>query len=358
MRPVMAYSAPQTPTAGSLPHDAKAPPPEGVAAGRAGGRAGLAEPPPGTREAENSKPPGERRIGWYSRAKFECVRWFLWAWARAFSLKGLYLFGRFFGTLEYLINFKRRARYRNELRRVFPEGLSKWRETTIVRHYFQRTRCDKLLYLIFDKLPREKILGRIRFHGREQIDEALARGRGVYVMLSHHGSHHVAGLLMALLGYRCAGVRDRNEGAIRMFVQEKYARTFPEFAAIHVLYADTFPREIYRCFKDNLVVGTALDVGRVRGYSLKTFPVRIFGEKREFLTGTLQVALRVGATVVQAFVVSRKNFYYRLVVKPALWIPQPGEEGERPELIAELMQRYADGIEAHVREHPDHLSRI
>lgn len=311
--------------------------------------------------AEDPAPPrrsGDRRLGWYSRLKFEVVRGFLWAWARIFSLKGLYLFGKFFGTLEYLINFKRRARYRAELRRVFPEGLSRWREKTIVRHYFQRTRCDKLLYLIFDKLPREKILSRIRFHGREHIDEALSRERGVYVMLSHHGSHHVAGLLMALLGYRCAGVRDRNEGAIRVFVQEKYARTFPEFAAIHVLYADSFPREIYRCFNDNRVVGTALDVGRIRGVTLKTCPVRIFGETREFLTGTLQVALRVKSTVAQAFVVSRRNFYFRLVVKPPLFIPPDDHEGESPELINRIMQAYADGIAAHVREHPDHLSRI
>ncbi|QOJ15447.1 MAG: lysophospholipid acyltransferase family protein [Planctomycetia bacterium] len=302
--------------------------------------------------------PGERRLGWYTRAKFGVVRGFLWGWARAFSLKGLFFFGVFFGTLEYLINFKRRARYRRELRRVFPEGLSADREKRIVRQYFQRTRCDKLLYLIFDKLPKEKILGRIRFHGREHIDDALARGRGVYVMLSHHGSHHVAALLMALLGYRCAGVRDRNEGALRVFMQEMYERTFPEFAAIHVLYADSFPREIYRCFRDNRVVGTALDVGRVRGVTLRTQPVQIFGETREFLTGTLQVALRTNTTVLQAFVVSRRNFYYRLIVKPPLWVPTDDVGGEKPELISDIMQRYADGIAAHVRDHPDHLSRI
>ena len=37
------------------------------------------------------------RVGWYARAKFGLVRWFLWAWVRSFSLRGLYLFGRFFG---------------------------------------------------------------------------------------------------------------------------------------------------------------------------------------------------------------------------------------------------------------------
>lgn len=298
---------------------------------------------------------GRRGLSWSARAKFGLVRWFIWGWTRLFSLRGLYLLGTSFGTLEYLINFKRRRRYMRELRRVFEGAIAPSRERRITLSYFRRTRCDKLYYLIFDRLPREKIMRRIRFQGREYLDAGLARGNGVYVMLSHNGSHHVAGVLMALLGYRCAGVRDPNEGAIRVYMREQYARTFPEFGAIRVLYADAFPREIFRCFQENRVVGTALDVGRVRGQALKTCEIRIFGETREFLTGTLQVAIRCGATVVQAFVVSRRNFYYRLIVKPPLYVPRDGED---PPPIPELMQRYADGIASHVREHPDHLSRI
>lgn len=299
-----------------------------------------------------------RRLGWYTRAKFGLVRWFLLIWARSLSLKGLYLLGRYFGTIEYLINFRRRARYRRELRRIFADGIERSREKQIIREYFRRTRCDKLFYVIFDRLPKDKIMRRIKFHGREHLDAALGRGNGIYVMLSHHGSHHVAGLLMALLGYKCAGVRDRNEGASRVYVQQKYAETFPEIAAIRLLYADSFPRDIYRCFQENCVVGSALDVGRVRGVALKTCPVRIFGEQREFLTGTLQIALRCRATVAQAFVVSRPNFYFRLIVGPPLYVPDGARGADSSARVAELMQRYADGIEAHMREHPDHLSRV
>ncbi len=309
-----------------------------------------------------SAPPAARRsektIAWYNRAKFAVVRGFLAGWVAVFGLRGLYLFGRWFGWLEYVINFKRRARYRGELETAFPEGLPRSRQNRIIRDYFLRTRCDKLFYLVFDRLPREKIMRRIRFHNRAVIDDAIARGNGVYVMLSHHGSQHVAGLLMALLGYRCAGVRDRNEGALRVYIQDKYSKTFPEIAAIRVLYADSFPRDIYRCFQENRVVASALDVGRVRGVQLKTCPVQIFGQTREFLTGTLQVALRCGATICQGFVVSRPNFYFRLIVKPPLHIPAAGERGERPELISEIMQQYADNIAAHVREYPDHISRV
>lgn len=298
-----------------------------------------------------------QRLGWYTVAKFEVVRWFLWLWARTFSLRGLFLLGRWFGTLEYLINFKRRRRYREELRGVFPEGLSARREASIVRGHFRRTRCDKLFYLIFDKLPKDKILRRIRFPGRETLDALQKRGNGVYVLLSHNGSHHVAGLLMALLGYKCAGVRDRNEGALRQYIQHKYAETFPEFRDIRVLYADSFPRDIFRCFKENRLVGTALDVGRVRGETLKTCPVRIFGQTREFLTGTVQIALRCKAPIVQGFVVSRRNFYFRLIVSEPIWVPDSAE-GAGEEIIPQIMQRYADGIAAHLREYPDHLSRV
>ncbi len=315
--------------------------------------------PVAARDADDVRSNGDRRVGWYDRLKFALVRWFLSLWVAVFSLKGLYLFGGWFGTIEYLLNARRRARYERELQSVYPEGLSPWRKRKIIRSYFTRTRRDKLFYLIFDRLPREKIMRRIRFHGRQHLDEALQRGHGVYVMLSHHGSHHVAGLLMALLGYRCAGVRDRNEGTLRVYIQDKYARTFPEYAAIRLLYADSFPRDIYRCFQENRVLGSALDVSRVRGQTLKTCPVHIFGQQREFLTGTLQVALRCKATICQAFVVSRPNFYYRLIVNPPLLVPADETAGaDHARRVPELMQAYADGIAAHVRNHPDHISRV
>ena len=142
------------------------------------------------------------RLGWYTRRKFSLVRWTVWGWTRLFSLRGLYLLGVWFATLEYLINFKRRGRYMRQVRHVFQNKVSRKRQKRIALSYFRRTRCDKLYYLIFDRLPREKIMRRIKPNGFEHLDAALERGNGVYVMLSHNGSHHVAGVLMAMRFYR------------------------------------------------------------------------------------------------------------------------------------------------------------
>lgn len=293
-----------------------------------------------------------------TRLKFMIVRGFLYAWARCFSLTGLYLFGQFFGVCEWAINYKRRRRFHEQLRKVFGPALERG-ECPDVRwaclHHFTRTRCDKLLYLIFDKLPREKILKRVKFHRREVFDEALARGKGVYVCMSHNGSHHVLILLMALLGYKVAGVRDRNEGALRRYIQERYEDTFPEFRAIRMFFADTYPRALYRCFEEGFILGSALDIGRVRGSRLKTAKVTMFGQEREFLTGTMQIALRCGAPIIQGFVVSRKNFYFRLI--PTEPLVDPETEVDEPAILQQAMQKYADNIAAHISRYPCHISK-
>ncbi len=299
-----------------------------------------------------------RDLNAWTRAKFVVVRGFLWAWARCFSLKGLYLFGQFFGTCEWLINYKRRRRFRMHFQRVFGQSIKTTNSASIRRaclRHFTRTRCDKLFYLVFDKLPREKILRRVRFHGKDILDEVLKRNKGAYICMSHVGSHHVSVLLMALMGYRVAGVRDRNEGAARRYVQQKYEETFPEFRAIRMLYADSFPRDVYRCFEDGFVLGSALDVGRHRGAHLRTATVTMFSQRREFLTGTMQIALRCGAPILQGFVISRKNFYFHLVVKGPLI--DPDTQVDEPAALNDVMQRYADNIADHLTQHPDHISK-
>ncbi|MHC4795414.1 MAG: lysophospholipid acyltransferase family protein [Planctomycetota bacterium] len=297
-------------------------------------------------------------IGLLTRTKFGVVRAFLWAWARCFSLKGLYLFGKFFGTCEWLINYKRRRRFCQHLNRIFGVDYNSLSQSTIrkaCRDHFTRTRCDKLFYLIFDKLPRAKILNRIKFHGRDILDEALKRNKGAYICMSHTGSYPVAILLMALMGYKVAGVRDPHEGNLRRYVQIKYEKTFPEFRAIRMFFSDAYPRDIYRCFQDGYVLGSALDIARHRGPHLRTAKATLFGREREFLTGPVQIGLRCGAPILQGFVISRKNFYFRLVVMGPL--TDPDTELDEPEILNDLMQHYADNIAAHLTEHPDHISK-
>jgi len=294
----------------------------------------------------------------WQRTKLAVVRGFLVGWVRLFGLNGLYRFGQFFGRCEYGVDYKRRGRVNERLAEMFPGMMSPEERRAAVLRYFQRTRCDKMIYTIFDRLPREALLNRIRFPDREAFDRLLAKQRGMYVAMSHFGPHHVAAMTMALLGYRVAGVRDRNEGALRRYIQQKFADTFPEFAAVRMFFADSFPREIFRCFKENFVVASALDVGgeRVADGRLRTVPVKLFEESRDFLTGPIQMAIRCGAPVIQGFVLALPNFEYELVVHDTLLTGDARDES--PEALAAVVQRYADGIAEYMRRHPCHITKI
>lgn len=272
------------------------------------------------------------------------------------SLSGFYRFGRMFGTLEWLINHKRRGRFSATLQRVLGRVPTAGERRRATREFFVRTRCDKLFYLILDRIPRDKLMALLSIGNQALLDEALARGRGVYLAFSHHGAHHVIAMLMALKGYKTAGVRDRREGAIRRYVQQRFDRVYPEFQRMHVLFADGYPRDIYRCFKDGCLLGSAMDVSRVRDPNQRTEEVAIFGEKRPFLSGPLRIALRCRAPVLQAFIVPEDGFRYRLEIVEILVDPE--KVRDEAAAVARAMHTYADNVERHLRASPSLLSRV
>ena len=131
---------------------------------------------------------------------------------------------------------------------------------------------------------------------------------------------------LALMGYKVAGVREPREGALRRYVQQKYEESFPEFSDVKIFRSDAFPRDLYRCFHENRMLGTGLDVERIRSSKQKTIQVEMFGKQREFLTGTVHVALRCGATIMTGFMVCQPYYHFHFLVSPPLADPSTAKD--------------------------------
>ncbi len=291
-----------------------------------------------------------------TRFRIGVVRTFLVVWIRCFSLSGLYKLGQCFGFLEYLTDYKRRRRVHGKLLSLFGDELDDGRRRRVTCRYFMRIRCDKMFYTIMDRIPRGKLMNRIKLIGLSHIDDALSKGNGVYVALCHFGSHHVAGLIMALLGYELAGIRDSKESPVRRYIQQRYRETFPEVSSMKLFPATSFPRGIYRHLQGNKIVASLLDADRKRGEHTKTMPAVLFGEPRDLLIGPLQIAIRCRSTTLQGFVVSRRNFYFQVILTPPLIDPDEAED--ETGAITSAIRRYAEVVEQFARENPDHLMNI
>ena len=311
----------------------------------------LANPPEHAGAVQSEPSP----LSAWERIAFGTAHAFAVALLRCFSLRGLYSIGRLFGTLEWVINFKRRRRYARALERVLGRKPSARERRRFTHRYFQRQRCDKIFYLVFDRIPRDQAASLLSIEPKEMIEAALADGKGVYMALSHFGAHHVAGMLLAVQGYKVVGVRDRHEGGLRRYILDRFDRQYPELSRLRVLYADSYPRDIYRCLEEGYLLGSAMDVSRVRHQNQRVEEVEISGERRQFVTGPLRVAMRCGATVLQAFVMPEENFRYRLVIVSRLIEPNPAD---REAAIRRAMSEYALTAEKYAREHPDLLTRI
>lgn len=301
-------------------------------------------------------PTESERLNWWAYTTFTLAHAVSSVLLLLLTLPGLYWFGRVLGTFEWLINYKRRRRFATALRQVLGREATGVERRRWTREYFTRSRCDKLFYLVFDRIPRAKAMTLLSIGNQELLDEALSRGRGVYMAMSHHGALHVVSLLMALRGYKTAGVRDRREGAMRRYIQERFDRRYPEFARMRVLYADSYPREIYRCLSDGFVLGSAMDVSRVRQPNQKTEEVTVFGETRPFPSGPLRIAHRCRAPVLQAFVLPGNGFRYRLEIVEMLIDPELSTNEDLA--VAEAMRTYATNVERYVRASPSLLTRV
>ena len=306
---------------------------------------------------ESDRPSGESEpLSRWQRVSFLAAHTAASALLRVLGLRGLYRFGRLFGTVEWIINYKRRKRFARKLRSLSCDSASGDRKASAARAYFMRLRCDKIFFLIFDRLSREQALSLFTITNKDWLDEAVARGQGVYLALSHNGAQHVGAICMALLGYKTAGVRDRNEGALTRFVQDRFDRRYPEFRRTRILFADSYPREIYRCLQDGYVLASSMDIGRVRGNPRQIIELPMFGEKRPFLSGPLRVAMRCGATVLQAFVISEPDFHFRLELVEKLIDPETSQGQE--EVILGALTAYASNIETTIRKMPELLTRF
>jgi len=271
------------------------------------------------------------------------------------SPSGFYRFGRLFGTLEWIIDYKRRRRFGRTLGRMLEHKPTSAERRRITRAFFMRSRCDKLFYLTFDRMLKHDAMSWFTIGNRHLIDDALARGRGAYVALAHQGDHHTLGMLFTQCGYPATGVRDGNEGPLRRFVQARFARHYPDIPRPRILFADAFPRELYRALQDGHVLMSLMDVSRVRAEHQKMRKVRIFGQEREFVTGPLRIAIRCKSPVFQAFFIAEENFRYRFEIVDSLL--DPDEVTDEETAVQQALTKYATNVENFLREHPESVSR-
>jgi KDO2-lipid IV(A) lauroyltransferase len=241
------------------------------------------------------------------------------------------------GTAWYWLSAAQRRNALDNYATALGTDPSDPRVARIARRAFQNYGRMLMDFLLLGSLSREELGGRMTYDGREHLDEALSRGRGVIMAVPHMGSWDMAGSYAAVLGYKVWAVAEKFPGSLN----DAVIATRQRFGLNVIALGRSAVRTITQVLQGNGVVALVCDLEQGPGV-----PVRFFGRRAIVPGGPAAFALKNGAAMITAAPYAGERGQYHVHLDPPLeWPARETKEG--------LMQRVIARFEDFIRERPD-----
>ncbi|MBI5642832.1 MAG: lysophospholipid acyltransferase family protein [Deltaproteobacteria bacterium] len=271
---------------------------------------------------------------------------------RVLPLDIIYLLGIAGGRLLRLISKEKTRVMAGELKAIFPQKSPSEIET-IIRGSFENYCLSEMEVLLYPCLNKSFIEKMVVIEGREHLDAALKKGKGVALFQAHFGAFQMtmpaigySGYTMSQISASAALWKDGNPASIqaRSFdIKARYEYTLP---VKHISIQSSL-RPAFRALENNEVLGITVDGGGGR----KVVPIRFLGRIANFQQGGADMAIRTGAEIVPAFIITEKGLKHRLIISPPIKIDEKlgGDEN-----IKNIMKEFAGLLEGYVNRFPSH----
>jgi lauroyl/myristoyl acyltransferase len=199
---------------------------------------------------------------------------------------------------------------------------------------------NRMLFEFFrlPHLSRDELLSAIEVTGREHLEHAVARGRGVIITCTHLGNWELAAVVLAQWGYALhavAGVQ------LARWLTPAVRDTKSELAIQTVAPEDGF-RKLLRALEHNDLVALMVD-GDIFSHGAR---MNLFGRETAFPSGPGVLAQRTGALVICGYCERLGPGRFHIVMEPPL------DPATFPNTAA-LTAAVARASERHIREHVD-----
>lgn len=208
----------------------------------------------------------------------------------------------------------------------------------------------------FPRLTKKKIKHFAYMEGKEHLDNALEKGKGTLVAVSHFGSWKMIIAALAYEGYTVNQIGldpryfiDKTRPYHHNYIMKMEYECDQSLPA-KFIYIGKNLREVFRALARNEVVMNSFD-GFI-GTRRKTVP---------FLNGTNRLALgpvilahRTGAALLPAFAVRQKDNRHKIIIHEEIPIATDINEAEA---ISQALETYRLIFEKYVADNPSHYCR-
>jgi len=185
---------------------------------------------------------------------------------------------------------------------------------------------------------------RVHLSGKQHLDSALAKGKGVILVSAHFGNFPLLLARLSLEGYKAAGImRQMRDSRVENFFLAKRNKL-----NIKTIYSQ--PRKAcvdtsIQSLRNNELVFIPID----QNFGTGGVFVNFFGMKAATATGPVILAQRTKAALVPCFILRQKDDTHKIVFEPEMQL----EEKDTPhETIIYNIQKLTNIIEAYIRKYP------
>jgi KDO2-lipid IV(A) lauroyltransferase len=263
---------------------------------------------------------------------------------RVLPEKAIYGFANFVAKLGFIIAGKKRKNAFESLNIAFgkEKDAAEIRRIAKVSFEYMARGVVELLYLI--QFP-DKIKQRVSFQGKENLDRAIAEGKGVICVSAHFGNFPLMLCNFAALGFSPAAIiRNMRDQQVEDIFEEKRKRV-----GINTIYSKPRQQCVNRSIqvlRNNGLLFIQLD----QNFGSGGIFVDFFGTKAATATGPVVFAMRTDSPILPIFILRNKDNTHRIVIESPLHLEKKSTQHET---IMTNVARITKIIEGYIRRYPE-----
>ena len=253
-----------------------------------------------------------------------------------------YGLGRPFGALLMATSPQLKLILASNLRHVVGPDASEEEVQSLVRR--ASVNIIKGHYDLFrlNRLSPAEILKLAQVEGREHMERAMGRGKGVIMFSAHFGNVDVLLQIPLALGISLSTPVEHIQPE-RLFQYTQRLRTSHGLR----MYPTGGPMmALYRALKRGEMIALAAD----RAMDVSTRRVEFFGAPAHLPDGPVRLALRTGAALVPGFGLRLPDNSFQVTIEPPLDLPNTGD---READVAAGLEMVVDILERYISRHPE-----
>ncbi|MCK5581350.1 MAG: lysophospholipid acyltransferase family protein [Candidatus Omnitrophica bacterium] len=265
---------------------------------------------------------------------------------RRLSIKAAYRFAIFFSDIHFFLSFRDRQAVKDNLQILFPSETNQ-KISVLTREVFRS--FGKYLVEFFrmaNELDAEFIEKKVRVKNIENLEKALARGKGAIILTAHIGNWELGGVILSTLGFPVVAIAlpHKERPVNDLFNKQRQARGMDVVSTHHAI------RRCMEILKNNGAVAIVAD----RDFSASGEVLEFLGKDVLMPKGAAIFSARAGAAIVPTFLVREKDDTFSLILEEPLLPPEEISREEKIEQAAlvKIIKDYIPVIENKIRQYP------